>query len=499
MKIFPFRVFGQLILIFVTVIFVGCASNNQSLVKPTPKPNPLSIEDDYSIKLHVYPTPISVGDILSDSTKASNNELNVSVKPVSSNSSKNVENQLEPPKTVRIPTNGEHIKLPSIHISGKRQTKDLVTLETTPFTEIPFTEDSFSRPMLFTDLVRKDHQWKFTSSAVNALGDDFGSLVGAMDATWSPDGKKLAYVSEDQFALAIASDQGEIFLGINSFVHYPIFEWLSWSPNSQFLAVMVFNWCAVGSNIAELVIIDVDNKTLKRYDYYEFWQSEGTEDGPTKFSKPTQFRWSPDGKKLLISWDYVMVLDVFNNKYEYILKEGIIPDWSADSEGIYYLKYQEPNNRTSNDSVTGMYFLSIEDDSYPKLIASENDLKTLLGVSQNQKISGFIDQSNDGSQLALSISSGSNASEYMSKVFVFDILSERLMHLEQPQGVYEISKRIESIQWSVDGGSISAIISSDKISLELLNLSNGAWTLLKKLEIPPAFLPSLNKRIRWGS
>ena len=262
---------------------------------------------------------------------------------------------------------------------------------------------------------------------------------------------------------------------------------------------MVFNWCAVGSNIAELVIIDVDNKTLKRYDYYEFWQSEGTEDGPTKFSKPTQFRWSPDGKKLLISWDYVMVLDVFNNKYEYILKEGIIPDWSADSEGIYYLKYQEPNNRTSNDSVTGMYFLSIEDDSYPKLIASENDLKTLLGVSQNQKISGVIDQSNDGSQLALSISSGSNASEYMSKVFVFDILSERLMHLEQPQGVYEISKRIESIQWSVDGGSISAIISSDKISLELLNLSNGAWTLLKKLEIPPAFLPSLNKRIRWGS
>jgi len=181
------------------------------------------------------------------------------------------------------------------------------------------------------------------------------------------------------------------------------------------------------------------------------------------------------------------------------LKEGIIPDWSADSEGIYYLKYQEPNNRTSNDSVTGMYFLSIEDDSYPKLIASENDLKTLLGVSQNQKISGVIDQSNDGSQLALSISSGSNASEYMSKVFVFDILSERLMHLEQPQGVYEISKRIESIQWSVDGGSISAIISSDKISLELLNLSNGAWTLLKKLEIPPAFLPSLNKRIRWGS
>ncbi len=90
-----------------------------------------------------------------------------------------------------------------------------------------------------------------------------------------------------------------------------------------------------------------------------------------------------------------MVLDVFNNKYEYILKEGIIPDWSSDSEGIYYLKFQEPNNRASNDSVTGMYYLSIEDDSYPKLIASENDLKTLLGVSQNQKISGIIDQSND--------------------------------------------------------------------------------------------------------
>ena len=121
---------------------------------------------------------------------------------------------MEPPKIVRIPTNGEHIKLPSIHISGKRQTKDLVTLETTPFREIPFTEDSISRPMLFTDLVRKDHQWQFTSSAVNALGDDFGSLVGAMDATWSPDGKKLAYVSEDQFALAIASDEGEIFLSL---------------------------------------------------------------------------------------------------------------------------------------------------------------------------------------------------------------------------------------------------------------------------------------------
>ena len=101
--------------------------------------------------------------------------------------------------------------------------------------------------------------------------------------------------------------------------------------------------------------------------------------------------------------------------------------------------------------------------------------------------------------LALSISSASSEGEFISKVFVFDILSERLEFLNQPEGVYEIDKKIESLQWSVDGDNISAIIASDQISLELLNLSNGAWTLLKVLEIPPAFLPSLNKRIRWGS
>ena len=505
MIIFSFRIFIQLTLVLIVGLLVGCVSNDEALVRPTPKPNPMSIEDNYSIKLHVYPTPISVdegflsNDMDSDLAKVSINELNGQVKSLSTESAMNVEKKLHPSNVFKIPVNGEPIKLPSIHISGKRQTEDSVTLHTTPFKEIPFTEDSAARPMIFTDLVRMDHQWKFTSSAVNSAGEDFGSLIGAMDATWSPDGKNLAYVSEDQFALAIANDKGEIFLGINSFVHYPIFEWLSWSPNSQYLAVMVFNWCAVGSNIAELVIIDVENKTLERYDYYEFWQSEGTEDGPTKFSKPTQFRWSPDGEKLLISWDYVMVLDVFNDKYEYILKEGVIPDWSSDSQGIYYLQFEEPYNRASNSSVTGMYFLSIGNDSSPELIATENDLKTLLGVSQNQKISGIIDQSNDASLLALSISSESSEGEFISKVFVFDILSERLGFLNQPEGVYEIDKKIESLQWSVDGDNISAIITSDQISLELLKLSNGAWTLLKVLEIPPAFLPSLNKRIRWGS
>ena len=50
MIIFSFRIFIQLTLVLIVGLLVGCVSNDEALVRPTPKPNPMSIEDNYSIE-----------------------------------------------------------------------------------------------------------------------------------------------------------------------------------------------------------------------------------------------------------------------------------------------------------------------------------------------------------------------------------------------------------------------------------------------------------------
>jgi len=124
--------------------------------------------------------------------------------------------------------------------------------------------------------------------------DDNFTKYYIYDPTWSPDGKKIAYIigKEGDYRLQVLNCSSGKTIGTSQISSYRYYYWhFQWSPNSKNIAAEVFDFGK------ELIWFDISNISDSRWLNYKSYDFNGT---PTSGYRP-YMSWSPDGRYLAVN------------------------------------------------------------------------------------------------------------------------------------------------------------------------------------------------------
>jgi len=327
-----------------------------------------------------------------------------------------------------------------------------------------------SRPILYVDLDPTTPH--YVTSAVYPDGRRLRPLAHAFGAAWSPDGTSFAYVAETpghRIGLRVQSLDGATRPVFTAASNEGIFPWPMWSPDSRRIAVIVLRRGG-GSPANVLTIIGVDDRTAVTC----VTIPTETMHLPYYVAPPNRFRWSPDGRKILVSWERATVVHIETRRLEHICAWPVIAEWAPDSNGVYYVvmgTLYQPAAR----SIGGGCLKKLGTQDPVKLI--EGSRIRELGLSLAPVVHGRLVLSPSGSLLALATGSDmGNASV----AHVFD--------LRRGRRAFAVASTVLGIvmalDWAPDGQSMAAAVVSDDVSIELLDLATETWTPLASFVRP---------------
>ena len=177
--------------------------------------------------------------------------------------------------------------------------------------------------------------------STRAVAGQFGA-----PASWSPDGRRLAFSERDRISLYDATDQLELLSGPQLYGRSP-----SWSPNDDGLAYV--------NDGEEGGLLVTDGET----GFPEVLMNRpGREEGP---------RWSPDGESIIVvageeGAEALLLVDRASGTVTE-LGRGLVPAWSPDSRRIAFSAPSE-DGQTDLD----IFFVAVEGGARQPLNQSTN-------------------------------------------------------------------------------------------------------------------------------
>src|SRR5207244_11465599 len=82
-----------------------------------------------------------------------------------------------------------------------------------------------------------------------------------------------------------------------------------------------------------IALIDVSAKKVQS----RFVIPRGVTNIPSYSTPPNKFRWSADGRKILLSWESAAVLDTKTGAFELLPGGPTLAEWAPGGDAIYYL------------------------------------------------------------------------------------------------------------------------------------------------------------------
>jgi Tol biopolymer transport system component len=321
-------------------------------------------------------------------------------------------------------------------------------------------DERTTRPILFFDIDESTSQ--YVTSAVYSDGCQLKTLVRAMGATWSPDGKWYAYVADIGAGkvLTLGSldrDEKAVFTtGRDEGIYIDPM----WAPDSRRLAFIKVQVRQSGPWLNTLVIIDTSSgKVLHQYGI-----SEQTMHLPNPSSPPGRFRWSPDGRNILVSWENAIVIDAETGRTETISSEPIIAEWTPDSNGVYYFTIE---HKLGTQALGEFYLKNLGSTNLSRVL-DEKRIQA-MGLTLSPLVHGRMALSPSGNQLAVALGSING-----SLLQIYSLESGALSTLEPSKSI-ESPAPIMAVAWAPDEQSIAAMTMGDTIDVRILDLTSGAW------------------------
>jgi dipeptidyl aminopeptidase/acylaminoacyl peptidase len=354
-----------------------------------------------------------------------------------------------------------------------------------------FAQELTSRPILHFDVETKGTEQGLVLRAVNPDGRRMETFEGALGAVWSPDGKWFAFFTGDEsgpgVALSLMNLQKELKT-IFTFKKGDKERIIGWQPawsadGKQIAFISGIPGETIGTNTFWIVIIDVSKGLIRsRFKI----PTETLAGFPYFTSPPDKFRWSPNGRRILLSWGNAVVIDTTTGKVEKISNNPIIAEWTPDSEGIYYLEtenYDKPKDRS-----LGSLYLRRLDSQKPVMLTTKEFLKA-SGLKLSSLTRGLMVLSPSASKLALMLGSTKGGED----ICIHDLKEKGTLALDKAFKSIHTKRAVTAIEWAPDENSLACLTvalqglgfqtTARDIRVEIWNLSTTGWKTLSRIEL----------------
>lgn len=299
----------------------------------------------------------------------------------------------------------------------------------------------------------------------------FRSSPTVPELMWSPDGKWFAYAighsgtaNTSLEVMNLEGDRKTIFTTEGEAMSTPI-----WSPDGGRIAVMVF-----GGPPSALWVAVIDVAAKKLQSRYKL---------PTTIidpaTRPDKFRWSPDGRKILLSRNTAAIIDTVTGGIERVADQRVLPEWAPGSNAVYYFDLKDSVPMLPPSNLGDFYLKTLA----PTSVTTVMDRKGIEALGLTGMLTrGFLALSPKGSKLAVSGSStlaeGGKA-KAAGVVYIYDLSERRTVTLDKPSKSFQTEDLIMALDWAPDESGLAAVAVGTKgISIKLLDLTTGAWRIL---------------------
>jgi hypothetical protein len=338
-----------------------------------------------------------------------------------------------------------------------------------------------SRPILYL----KSEGEELIIAGVLASGKDLGGIVrpskvgdvgwfGGAVPVWSPDGMVFAFTGLDtataQTSLYIQDIHGEIKASFPQ-PSNPVAP--AWSPDGMKIAVLDEG----------IKIIDIPEKASRNYSLAAFPEISRMSGALSKIRK---FRWSPDGRKILLSWKATIVLDTETGKIEEIADHPVFAEWGPKSDGVYLFDLDIGGDRMDRPRDWGGFFFRNLGRPEPVRLADAGAVKKALGVTTENintaaLFGGLMMLSPSGAKMAILIPGGEKKE---SNVLIYDLAGEERIAPDRPSRRLRIEDAVIALQWApTEKGFAGVGFAGTGMAVKILNLENGSWKTIAI--IPP--------------
>jgi len=315
-----------------------------------------------------------------------------------------------------------------------------------------------ARPLLHLDFVRDGRSMKFITAVTSPDGRRLAQFdySDAGSAVWSPDGTRFVAMAQSASSpggsLKIMDLDGSAETLLNLSDEESLTGWLpAWSPDGDRIAVTVYGRTAAAPNrLAHFVlVVDVDERAVRS----RLAIPEGTLRLPRHLSPPDKFRWSPNGRYILVSWENAVVLDVEEGRAIRISTEAVVAAWTPGSDAVLYFEGVE-SERGSQPTLAGLYSLNLATGERVEIAGAT--VLAAAGLAEHTSMhDGLLDLSPSASKL--SVVQGLAGSQ-QSRLLVYDVDPAAPLDLADPVKTLDIDEVIVKLEWSPDEESLAALM-----------------------------------------
>jgi WD40 repeat protein len=234
-----------------------------------------------------------------------------------------------------------------------------------------------------------------------------------------------------------------------------IVDRLAWSPDGSRLALILLDERPVSAYQPHLLVIDATTGRPLR----DALLTPAVVNMPYITNPPDALAFSPDGRKVLVSWDSAAVVDVAGGRVQQLWRTPVVAAWSPSGDVLFL------------DVVGRSQFGALRAWSPAggvRVVWPHAKLAS-LGIAAEHGIEyGQMSSSPDGAKLAIRTTDGDRTA-----VVVFALDGSAV---GAKAGTYPVKGRIWDFDWSPDGARIAAVILKGAgLTVQVLDIPAGAW------------------------
>ena len=295
------------------------------------------------------------------------------------------------------------------------------------------------------------------------IGEDKTRGIGN---AWSPDGSTDAYVTlRGRNVMLRSASEGQertLFVAPHKI---GIVDRLAWSPDGSRLALILLdergfsglsvNGSALGAYHPHLLVID----STSGHPLRDALLTPSVVNMPFITNPPDALAFSPDGGKVLVSWDSPAVVDVASGRVQRLWASPAVAAWSPSGDVLFL-------DVVGRQRFGALHIWSPAGGAH--VLWPQARVASLGIVAEHGIEYGQLRPSPDGTKLAIRTT---DANRTAISVFALDGSS-----VGAKDGTYPLAGRIWDFDWSPEGDRIAAVVlNGETLTVQLLDTASGTW------------------------